>query len=273
MAAGTARPRSSSTPTIRGRAGVSWLTGFVPYWSEAPAGGAAAGRADPGCPRSRFRVKTWIEAHQPRRRGESIRRAIGLEAAGRRIAANKFRCHQSASSIFDGPCRRALPMICREGRARGLALKRCEPCCSRQARRPGRSPADDRACAEKPHRSHTTPCRGLRARRPTDLGHMLALAEGRPRRRRASRAAEEIYLGRAAPRSRTRDQSLAPPIRGRGDASGGSFAGWRASVANKGSWGACRAPNPIGCGEGRPAREKPAGCEVFVRGGSAAFAG
>jgi Xaa-Pro aminopeptidase len=207
-------------------AGVSWLTGFVPYWSEAllvlPRDG------DPVLVVAlTFRVKTWIERtsrvadviHTPR---------IGLEA-GRRIAAGKA---DAAVGIveFDNLAAGIVDDL-REGGPR-LAL--------RDASTPF---AQARAVAD-PSEIALAKNAGATARdalaqitpRGANLGEMLAAAEAVARRR----GAEEIYLAVAPDLAR---DSRLRRIEGH-IATGASFA-VRASVAYKGSW--VRMTRTIGC--------------------------
>ena len=90
-------------------AGVSWLAGFVPYWSEAllvvPRDGAPYLVAALS-----FRVKSWIERVQPRSARCCIRRASGSRPA-QQIAAEAAGCRRRHRR-FRRPCRQALPTIC-----------------------------------------------------------------------------------------------------------------------------------------------------------------
>ena len=209
-------------------AGVSWLTGFVPYWSEAllvlPRDG------DPVLVVAlTYRVKTWIERtsrvadviHTPR---------IGLEA-GRRIAAAKADARVGVVD-FDG-LSAGIADDLREGGPR-LALRDASALFAQ-----ARAVADPSEIALA--RTAASIAREALAQIPRDgaeLGPMLAAAEAAARRQ----GAEEIYLA-AAP-DLARDQRL-HRIEGE-PARGASFA-VRASVAYKGSW--VRMVRTIGCGQ------------------------
>jgi len=208
-------------------AGVSWLTGFIPYWSEAllvlPRDG------DPVLVVAlTFRVKTWIERtsrvadviHTPR---------IGLEA-GRRIAAAKA---DAAVGIVDFDNLSAgIVDDLREGGPR-LALRDASALFAQ-----ARVVADDaeialatKAASIARHALAQIPADG------TDLGEALAAAEAAARRL----GAEEIYLA-AAP-DLPRDHRLR---RIEGEVARGPSFAVRASVAYKGSW--VRMGRTIGCG-------------------------
>ena len=207
-------------------AGVSWLTGFVPYWSEAllvlPRDG------DPVLVVAlTFRVKTWIERtsrvadviHTPR---------IGLEA-GRRIAAAKA---DAAVGIVDFDNLSA--GIVDDLRAGGPRLA---------LRDASRLFAQARAVAD-PAEIGLAKKAGAIAREAlarvtpdgSSLGEMLAAAEAAARQQ----GAEEIYLA-VAP-DLARDSRLR---RVEGDVTPGAIFAVRASVAYKGSW--VRMTRTIGC--------------------------
>jgi Creatinase/Prolidase N-terminal domain len=198
-------------------AGVSWLTGFVPYWSEAllvlPRDG------DPVLVVAlTFRVKTWIERtsrvadviHTPR---------IGLEAA-RRIAAGKA---DAAVGIVDFDNLSAgIVDDLRDGGPR-LALRDASALFaqSRAVADPAEIALATKAASIARHALAQIAGGGA------DLGNMLAAAEASARRQ----GAEEIYLA-AAP-----DLARDPRLRRieREIVLGQTFA-VRASVAYKGSW-------------------------------------
>ena len=213
-------------------AGVSWLTGFVPYWSEALL--VLPRDSEPVLVVAlTFRVRTWIERtsrvadviHTPR---------VGLEAA-RRIAAAKGDASVGvvdfdnlSAGIFDD---------LREGGPR-LALRDASALFAQ-----ARAKADDaeialatKAASIARHALAQIPPEGA------DLGKMLAAAEAAARRL----GAEEIYLA-AAP-DLARDHRLR---RIEGEVARGASFAVRASVAYKGSW--VRMGRTIGCGQ--PARE------------------
>ncbi len=209
-------------------AGVSWLTGFVPYWSEAllvlPRDGEPVLVVA-----LTYRVKTWIERvsrvadviHTPR---------IGLEA-GRRIAAAKT---DAAVGIVDFDALSVgIADDLREGGPR-LALRDA-----------GTLFVQARAVADATEialaRKAAVIARDALAQIPsdgTDMGAMLAAAEASARRQ----GAEEIYLA-AAP-DLAADQRLR---RLEGEVARGARFAVRASVAYKGSW--VRMVRTIGCEE------------------------
>ncbi len=233
-------------------AGVSWLTGFVPYWSEAllvlPRDG------DPVLVVAlTFRVKTWIERtsrvaeviHTPR---------IGLEA-GRRIAAAK---HDATVGVVDidalsagivDDLREAGPRLVLRDASTLLAQARAvadaaEIALARTAAEIARD-----ALAQIPPEA-------------TDLGAMLATAEAAAR----LRGAEEIYLA-AAP-DLARDQRLR---RIEGEVVRGASVAVRDSVAYKGSW--VRMIRTIGCGEAASEAVRRFAAAVHGLPGSREFAG
>jgi Xaa-Pro aminopeptidase len=209
-------------------AGVSWLTGFVPYWSEALL--VVPRQGDPVLVVAlTYRVKTWIErtsrvaevVHTPR---------VGLEA-GRRIASAKA---DAAVGIvdFDG-LSAGIADDLREGGPR-LALRDSSALFAqvRAAADPAEIALATKAAMIARHALAQIPRDGA------DLGQMLAAAEAAARQQ----GAEEIYLA-AAP-DLAHDHHLRRI--GGAVALGQSFA-VRASVAYKGSW--VRLVRTIGCGE------------------------
>jgi Xaa-Pro aminopeptidase len=216
-------------------AGVSWLTGFVPYWSEAllvlPRNG------DPVLVVAlTFRVKTWIERtsrvadviHTPR---------IGLEAA-RRIAATK---PDAAVGVIDfDHLSTGIIDDLREGGPR-LALRDASALFAQ-----ARAVADpsEIALAKK---AGAIAREALLCIAPDgkDLGPLLAAAEAAAR----LQGAEEIYLA-VAP-DLARDTRLR---RIEGDVVPGTSFAVRASVAYKGSW--VRMTRTIGCGSAETAAAK-----------------
>ncbi len=209
-------------------AGVSWLTGFVPYWSEAllvlPRDGEPVLVVA-----LTFRVKTWIERtsrvadviHTPR---------IGLEA-GRGIAAAKADATVGVVDL-DGLSTGIVDDL-RDGGPR-LALRDAGALFA-QAR--AVADAAEIALADKA----AAIARDALARIPregADLGPMLAAAEAAAR----LDGAEEIYLA-AAP-DLARDRRLR---RIEGDVARGASCAVRASVAYKGTW--VRMVRTIGCGD------------------------
>jgi hypothetical protein len=208
-------------------AGVSWLTGFVPYWSEAllvlPRDG------DPVLVVAlTYRVKTWIERtsrvadviHTPR---------VGLEA-GRRIAAAKA---DAAVGVVDF-----------DHLSTGIADDLRESGPRLALRDAGALFAEVRAVADAAEialaKKAAAIARDALAQIPrdgADLGAMLAAAEAEARRQ----GAEEIYLA-AAP-DLARDRRLR---RIEGEVAVGASLAVRASVAYKGTW--VRIVRTIGCG-------------------------
>jgi hypothetical protein len=198
-------------------AGVSWLTGFVPYWSEALL--VVPREGDPVLVVAlTYRVKTWIERtsrvadviHTPR---------IGLEA-GRRIAAAKA---DAAVGIveFDNLSAGIVDDLADGGP--GLAVRDAGALFAQV-----RAQADDAEIALAT-RAATIAHNALSQipRDGNDLGKMLAAAEAAAR----IAGAEEIYLA-AAP-DLAADHRLRR-IEG-AVACGASFA-VRAGVAYRGSW-------------------------------------
>jgi len=198
-------------------AGVSWLTGFVPYWSEAllvlPRDG------DPVLVVAlTYRVKTWIERtsrvadviHTPR---------IGLEA-GRRIAAQKPDAavgvveRDTLSAGIADDLAEGGPRLTITDASEVFAQLRAQP-----------DPAEVALAEKAASIAHVALSQISRG--GDDLGAMLAAAEAAARRQ----GAEEIYLA-AAP-DLDRDLRLR---RLEGTVARGPRFAIRASVAYKGSW-------------------------------------
>ncbi len=196
-------------------AGVSWLTGFVPYWSEAvlvvPRDGATYLVAALS-----FRVKTWIERtsrigdvlHTPR---------IGLKAA-RQIAAA-----QPAAIVgivdFDG-----LPVgIADDIREGGPNLTLRDASAPFAALRAKADPAEISLGARAAAIAH----RALAAAEGDNLGAGIAAVEAEARRL----GAEEIYIA-AAP-DLARDARF---VRVEGEIAAGKNFALRATLAYKGAW-------------------------------------
>src|SRR5262245_2760423 len=198
-------------------AGVSWLTGFVPYWSEALLA-VPRERAPVLVVALTYRVKSWIERtsrvaeviHTPR---------IGLEAA-RLIAADKA---DAAVGIAD---RDGLAAgILDDLRAGGAHLVLRDASDLFAALRGEADPAEI-ALATK---AASIAQRALNAASAQDanLGDIIAAVEGEARRL----GAEEIYVA-AAP-DLARDRRL---IRIEGGMALGEGFALRATVAYKGMW-------------------------------------
>ncbi len=196
-------------------AGVSWLAGFVPYWSEAVLVVPREGGLYLVAALS-FRVKSWIERvsrladvlHAPR---------IGLQAA-QQIAA--VRADAAVGVVdFDGlPAGIAEDL--REGGPR-LALRDASALFA--PLRATADPAEIALAAKAAAIAH----RALAAARGDDLNGMIAGVESEARQL----GAEEIYIA-AAP-------DLARDARFRrieGEAAGGKTFALRATVAYKGTW-------------------------------------
>lgn len=196
-------------------AGVSWLAGFVPYWSEAllvvPRDGAPYLVAALS-----FRVKSWIERvsrvgdvlHTPR---------IGLKAA-QQIAATRSDATVGVVD-FDGlPAGIAADL--REG-GPGLALRDASALFAAL-----RGKADPAEIALAGHAA-TIAHGALAAARGDKLNDMIAGVESAAR----ELGAEEIYIA-AAP-DLERDARL---IRIEGEAALGKSFALRATVAYKGTW-------------------------------------
>jgi Creatinase/Prolidase N-terminal domain len=198
-------------------AGVSWLTGFVPYWSEAllvvpRQGGPVLVVA------LTYRVKSWIERtsrvaeviHTPR---------IGLEA-GRMIAATKSDAAVGIAD-FDG-LSAGIADDLREGGPR-LALTDASELFGRLRARA--DPAEIALAAKAASIAHQALAQIPRD--GADLGKAIAAVEATAR----GLGAEEIYLA-AAPDLR-RDARLR---RIEGEVPLGRAFALRATVAYKGSW-------------------------------------
>jgi Xaa-Pro aminopeptidase len=233
-------------------AGVSWLTGFVPYWSEALL--VLPRDADPVLVVAlTFRVKTWIERtsrvaeviHTPR---------IGLEA-GRRIAAA-----QADATVGIVDYDHLATGIVDDLREGGPRLSFGDA---------GTLFAQVRAMADPTDIALATKAASIASdalsqipQGGDDLGKLLAVAEAAARQQ----GAEEIYLA-AAP-DLARDHRLR---RIEGEVAPGPSFAVRASVAYKGSW--VRMVRTIGCGDA--AGEAVARFAAAVRGlpGTRDFAG
>ena len=196
-------------------AGVSWLAGFVPYWSEAllvvPSDGAPYLVAA-----LTFRVKTWIERvsrlgdvlHHPR---------IGLKA-GQQIAS----VQKSAAvgiADFDG-----LPAgVAADLREGGPDLTLSDATALFTKLRSKADPAEIALATRAGAIAH----HALQAPERGPLNAMIAAAEREAR----LRGAEEIYLAAAPDLARgTRFMRI------EGEASAGKFFALRATVAYKGVW-------------------------------------
>ena len=209
-------------------AGVSWLTGFVPYWSEALL--VLPRQGDPVLVVAlTYRVKTWIERtsrvadviHTPR---------IGLEA-GRRIAAAKAEAavgivelDMLSAGIADD-IRQAGPHLVVSDASELFAQARAPADTAEVSLAASATAIALRALAQIPHDG-------------AELGTMLAAAEAAARQD----GAEEIYLA-AAP-DLARDRRLR---RIEGEVARGSSFAVRASVAYKGSW--VRFTQTFGCSQ------------------------
>jgi hypothetical protein len=198
-------------------AGVSWLTGFVPYWSEALLV-VQRERAPVLVVALTYRVKSWIERtsrvaeviHTPR---------IGLEAA-RLIAAGKA---DAAVGIAD---RDGLAAgILDDLRAGGVRLAFSDASDLFAALRAEADPAEV-ALATKAGSIAQRALAEVSAR-DANLGDIIAAVEGAARRL----GAEEIYVA-AAP-DLGRDRRL---VRIEGDTALGESFALRATVAYKGTW-------------------------------------
>lgn len=198
-------------------AGVSWLTGFVPYWSEALL----------VLPRDRepvlvvaltYRVKSWIE--RTSRVAEVIHSPhVGLEAA-RMIAARKADAAVGVVDL-DGLAAGIVEDL-REG---GPRLAWSDATALFAALRAQADPAEialaTKAASIARHALGAAPEQGAR------LGDIIAAVEGKAR----ALGAEEVYIA-AAP-DLARDCRLA---RVEGEAVAGESFALRASVAYKGTW-------------------------------------
>src|SRR5262245_55793846 len=198
-------------------AGVSWLTGFVPYWSEALLV-VPRERAPVLVVALTYRVKSWIERtsrvaeviHTPR---------IGLEAA-RLIAAGKADATVGIADR-DGLAAGILDDL-RAGGAR-LVLKDASDLFA--ALRAEADPAEVVLATKAA--SIAQRALGEVSARDANLRDIIAAAEGAARRL----GAEEVYVA-AAP-DLSRDRRL---IRLEGDMALGESFALRATVAYKGTW-------------------------------------
>jgi hypothetical protein len=194
-------------------AGVSWLTGFVPYWSEALLV-LIADRPPALVAALTYRVKSWIE--RTSRLGEvSHTPRVGVEAA-RMIAASK---NNGAVAV---PDLASLPAgIAADLRAGGLRLSDASDMFA-QLRAPA-DPAEVALAVKAASIAH----RALAQATGNTIGALIASVDGTAR----ELGAEEIYIA-AAP-DLARDCRLRR-IEG-GAALGTSFA-LRATVAYRGTW-------------------------------------
>jgi hypothetical protein len=196
-------------------AGVSWLTGFVPYWSEAllvvPGDGAPYLVVA-----LTYRVKSWIERtsrvadviHTPR---------IGLGAA-QRIAAGR---PEAAVGIADLD---GLPIgIVEDLREGGAHLTFADASALFARLRAKADPAEIALAVRAASIAHSA----LAAAQGDSIGTMIAAVEAQAR----SLGAEEIYMA-AAP-DLARDHRL---MRIEGEAALGESYALRATVAYKGTW-------------------------------------
>jgi Creatinase/Prolidase N-terminal domain len=196
-------------------AGVSWLTGFVPYWSEALL--VVPRDAAPYLVAAlTLRVKTWIERvsrlgdvlHNPR---------VGLKAAEQIASARK----NAAVGVvdFDG-----LPAgIADDLRTGGPELMLTDASALFAALR-GRADPAEIALA---HKATSIAHRSLKEARGETLNAMIAAVERHAR----LLGAEEIYIAAAADLARG-----AHFRRIEGDAALGESCALRATVAYKGTW-------------------------------------
>ncbi len=198
-------------------AGVSWLTGFVPYWSEALL--VVPRQGDPILVAAlTYRVKTWIERvsrvaeviHTPR---------IGLEAA-RRIAATK--ADATVGVVERDTLAAGIADDLMEGGPR-LVIADASGLFARVRAIP--DPAEIALANTAGAIAHRALAQVLPG--ATDLGQSLAAVEAEARRQ----GAEEIYLA-AAP-DLDRDHRLR---RVEGEIVAARRFALRASVAYKGSW-------------------------------------
>jgi hypothetical protein len=196
-------------------AGVSWLTGFVPYWSEAllvvPRDGAPYLVAALS-----FRVKAWIE--RTSRIGEVLHAPrVGLKA-GQQIAAA-----QTAAAVgivdFDG-----LPAGIAEDLHEGGPGLRLSDASALFAKLRAKADPAELALAAK---ATTIAHRALGSVAGKKLGEIIAGVEVTAR----NLGAEEIYIA-AAPDLERNDRFL----RIEGEATPGKSFALRATVAYKGTW-------------------------------------
>jgi hypothetical protein len=196
-------------------AGVSWLAGFVPYWSEAllvvPGDGLPYLVAALS-----FRVKSWIE--QVSRLGEVLHTPrIGLKAA-QQIAAKRSNANVGVVD-FDGLAS-GIAADLREG-GPDLALR------DASALFQNLRAAADSAEVALATKAATIAHRALAAAQGDTLNAMIAAAEHEAR----DLGAEEIYIA-AAP-DLAKDFRF---IRIEGEATRGKTFALRATVAYKGAW-------------------------------------
>jgi hypothetical protein len=196
-------------------AGVSWLTGFVPYWSE-----ALLMLAGDGLPllvaALTYRVKSWIERtsrladvlHTPR---------IGLEAA-RAVAAIKPNARVGVPDLDTLPAG-----ICEDLRAGGPQLALREASALFALERARADPAEIAFAV----RASTIAQRALSQAPGESLAAMIAAAERKAR----WLGAEEVYVA-AAPDLACDHR----PRRMEGDVPLGETFALRATVAYRGTW-------------------------------------
>ena len=195
-------------------AGVSWLTGFVPYWSEALLV-LVADRPPALVAALTYRVKSWIE--RTSRLGEvSHTPRVGIEAA-RMISATK-----SGATTVAVPDLAALPAgIAADLRAGGLKLTDASDMFA-QLRAPA-DPAEIALAMKAASIAH----RAVSQASGNTIGELIARVEGTARKL----GAEEIYIA-AAP-DLARDCRLR---RIEGEAVLGTSFALRATVAYRGTW-------------------------------------
>jgi hypothetical protein len=196
-------------------AGVSWLTGFVPYWSEAL---LVVPRHDAPylVVALTYRVKSWIE--RTSRVGQVIHTPrIGLGAA-QKIAATKADAAVGVVDLDGLPAGVADDF--REGGPR-LALADASLLFGRL--RASADPAEIALAVKAASIAHSA----LAAAAGDRIATIIAAVESRAR----NLGAEEIYIA-AAP-DLGRDHRL---VRIEGDPAGGECFALRATVAYKGSW-------------------------------------
>src|SRR6516165_1078688 len=188
-------------------AGVSWLTGFVPYWSEPVLVAALS-----------YRVKSWIERtsrlaeviHGPR---------IGFEAASM-IAARKADAAVGIADL-DGLAAGIVEDLRRGGPRLSLSDATALFAPLRAEADPAEVALAMRAAAIAQHALAQTPARGA------SLGESIAAIEAQAR----TDGAEEVYVA-AAP-DLDRDRRLR---RIEGEAALGESFALRATIAYKGTW-------------------------------------
>jgi len=196
-------------------AGVSWLTGFVPYWSEAVLVVPCAGAPYLVAALS-FRVKSWIK--RTSRIGEILHTPrVGLKAAAEIAAARA----DAAVGIVDLD---GLPAgIAEDLRGGGVGLTLSDASDLFAALRAKADPAEIALATKAAAIAH----HALATVEGNDLGAIIAGVERAAR----SVAAEEVYI--AAVPDLARDTRL---TRIEGEAPLGETFALRATVAYKGTW-------------------------------------